>query len=79
MTRIRRKHLFHIKFWGFFLIMGALPPLLWWIAMLLIWAFMFLFAFGIIGMISPMPRARVLIGLAKRQLMMNSGSRAGTP
>ena len=68
--KIRRRHINHAKFWGFMVVMAFLPPWLWWIAMLSIWVFMFLFAFGLLGLLSPMPSAKVLTALGKRRVMM---------
>ena len=72
--KIRRRHINYAKFWGFMTIMAILPPWLWLIAMALICGGMFLFAFGLLGLLSPMPSARVLTSLAKRKVMINSAN-----
>lgn len=76
--RLRRRHMPIIKFWVFMTIMAVLPPWLWLIAMSLIVISMFLFAFGFIGLMSPLPSAKVLMGLGKRRVAMNSAQR-GAP
>lgn len=44
--------------------------------MVTIWVLMFAFGFGLLGMISPMPKSRVLTSLAKRHVMVANMRRA---
>lgn len=68
--RLRRKHIWWFRFFVFAMVVGYSPP---WMVLLIFGLsvmLMVVFAFGILGLMSPMPKSKVLTGLAKRHLMI---------
>ena len=69
-SRLRRKHIWWIRFTVFAFVVGYSPPWLWLAIFATCVVLMALFMFGLVGLISPMPSSKVLTSLAKRHLMI---------
>jgi hypothetical protein len=75
-SRLRRKHIWWIRITIFLTIWAFSPPWLWLAIMVTCVVLMALFMFGLVGLISPMPKSKVLTSLAKRHVMIANMRRA---
>jgi hypothetical protein len=75
-SRLRRKHIWWFRFTVFAFVWGYSPPWLWLVIFVTLNVLMALFMFGLVGLISPMPKSKVLTSLAKRHVMIANMRRA---